>query len=513
MFGLGRKKREAELRKKINMHIPNLTKGDKNFIKTFKTSPHIILSDAAITGNVAVIFELMCNGTDVAKQAETIMEIAIEVGDTSNDVLKLMLQTGASEQIFNAKFLKKAIQRKNDIAIDLLLEHRSKIDFLCVFEAYRQKNIELADKLVKKLLDISAITCIKDVYLYAIEKNEPDMVKEIEEKYFDIFSFSVSEMTEALSEAGREVLDIINLKSLNYVKSNELVQNYIENDKIEELFSFADRYEYSLDLDVMLSYAVQHKKHQIVSMLKKRGAKINAQTIILDMLKSRKDWHKKGETKGEFERRKRLFEYVDDLTEYDSRLLVYMIRNNKAKTVEYLLKHEKNWDSNAIKDGILFCAENGYYNVLEAIMLNSQSWDNTDYNIAVDNAVTPNMLKRVEKIRDKVLGSGWYVDDNCTVRKEQQLKEVSSCRMNMSLTTIFNFKSYEVTKIVRFSNKDKVEDVSYKNFVDYQNDSEIMEAYKRLCKFSKEPVPFNGITAKITTPPKKRIIRQYNIKK
>ena len=508
MFGTNRKKREAELRKKTNVYIPNLTDKDKHLIRLFKSSPHVILLDAATEGNVAMIFELMCQGVKVMDEQKNIMMLAIQSDKKSNDVLRLMLQLGARRHEVTASFLEEAIKRDNQEAAELLLEYGSKVDGNCIFVACKAGKYELADKLVASIHTVKKGQYIKGAYFEAIRRNEPEVVKWVENNHRHQIGYSMSEISKAVHETGRKTLEELSEATFKYIRKEQVAEYYIKNDKTDEFHFLLDKHGNSIDFDTMLACAVKHEKYQIIPMLKNKGAKITAQTVILDMLKSRNDWHQNGEGKEEAARRKRLLQYVDDLTQYDSRLLLHMVRNNKAKTVEYLLQNEKNWDSSVIKDGLAFCAENGYYDVLEKIMLNSKEWNAEDYNRAIDNAVSPNMLRRVKQIKDKILGSGWYVDDNHTVRKEQKFEAANGSNRNIYLTTIFNFKACEVTKVMRFSNSHNAEDVTHKNFSEYQSDKEINDAYEKLCKFSTNPVKFNGVAAKVSTKGSRRIIRQ-----
>src|SRR5690606_10519956 len=117
-------------------------------------------------------------------------------------------------------------------------------------------------------------------------------------------------------------------------------------------------------------------------------------------------------------------------------------RYNKWRSVEHLLEKNQNWPQDVIESGIIKAASDGAHEMLHALFTKSDKWDAVTYQTAVKNARNSTTLRHLEKIKQEVLGEGWQIEGEDTVRRVQSFENLPGSRQgSFTISHIFNFSA------------------------------------------------------------------------
>lgn len=502
-----RREREAELRKRVTVEIPRPDAGDKAVLNDLKNhSASYRLEMAVMQNNIWAVWELLCEGADVNEHAGPLQSA---ISGKNPDMVKLLLQAGATRQKESTYFMRDAVRYENDAAVDLLNTFGARIDGNCLMEALQQGRSDMAEHLLGMIDEDKRSSAVLEMLIDGLRYDKPLAVVWVKDKFPDILTGAdQGDVFAAVLQGDVDCLNVLGPEWLQKMDAQELARQAILRDQPKKLRYVLDAMNDSLDHAELIQAAIDQNNDYALDALRRSGGKVTPFHIDSDMITTG-HYRSSSEGEREFERRKALVDRVDDLTAHRGYLLSSMIRHNKWRTVEHLLEKDQNWPQDIVENGIIKAAGDGAHEMLHALFTKSDKWDAVTYEAAVKNARSSTTLRHLEKIKQEVLGEGWQIEGDDTVRRVQNFENLPGSRQGgFTISHIFNFSAAEVTRVTSVNGKDK-EYVSFKDFKDHQNDSHIRTAYEKLVKFTANPPQFDGAHMNTRKRPL-RVIKRRN---
>lgn len=502
-----RREREAELRKRVTVEIPRPDAGDKAVLNDLKNhSASYRLEMAVMQNNVWAVWELLCEGADVNEHAGPLQSA---IAGKNPDMVKMLLQAGATRQKESSYFMRDAVRYENDAAVDLLYTFGARVDGNCLMEALQQGRPDMAEHLLAMIDEDKRDAAVLEMLIDGLRYDKPLAVAWVKEKFPDVLGGAdQGDVLTAAMQADADCLKVLGPEWLEKNDVQELARQAVLRDQPKKLRHLLDVMNDKLDHDDLIRTAIEQNNEYALDTLRRSGGKVTAFHIDSDMITSG-NYRSSSEGEREFERRKALIDRVEDMTGHRGYLLSTMIRHNKWRSAEYLLEKNRDWPQDVIEKGIVKAAADGAHEMLHALFTKSDKWDAVTYQAALDNARSSTTVRHLEKIKQEVLGDGWQIEGNDTVRRVQNFENLPGSRQgSFTISHIFNFSAAEVTRVTSVNGRDK-EYVSFKDFKDHQNDSHIRTAYEKLVRFIPNPPPFEGAHMNTRKRPV-RVIKRRN---
>jgi len=486
-----RQKREAELGRRVTVEFPAPTDRDKELLKELQSYNAAFRLEHAVSENsLWCVFELLCDGADVNEHAGALQE-AIALKDNP-DMVKLLLQAGATRQHDSSYYMRDAVRHRNDTAVGLLEEYGAKVDESCILEALQQGRTRMADRLLGMIDADKREKTVRDVLLTGMRYDKPQAVFWVKESHPEILKGTCKdEVFQAAVYGDVGCLRALGADWLKKLDAQELARQAVERSQPKKLSYLMDTVREKLDCDALVQTAISKNQDDILTLLRLRGGKVTVHHVTADMLETGQ-YRSGGEGEKEFERRRKIIDQIREPTEMRGYLLSNLIRHNKCRSVEYLLQKRQDWPRDVVERGIVGAAADGRTDMLHVLFTKSNLWDAETYASAVKNARNSTVHYHLDKIRGEVLGESWQIESEDTIRRLQSFDQVSGKQSAISISHIFNFKSCEVARVTTIGNGKK-EYVSFKDFREYQNDADIRTAYEKLGRFVVNPPAFEGV--------------------
>ncbi|TNE28780.1 MAG: ankyrin repeat domain-containing protein [Alphaproteobacteria bacterium] len=510
LFGNSKKReRETELRKRVTVEIPRPTAADKDALENAKKhSASFRLEMAVRERSLWAVWELLCDGEDVNAHAGPLQAALLDKNNPN--MVKMLLQAGASRQKDSSYFMRDAVRYENDAAVDLLHTFGARVDGNCLMEALQQGRPDMAERLLEMIDLDKREEAVAEMLMDGLRYDKPLAVAWVKEKFpFILDNAETADIFTAALQSDAEGLKVLGPDWLEKMDAQELARQAILRDQPKKLLYLLDAMDYKLDHSDLVQASIDQNNDYALDLLRRRGAVVTPLHIHSDMITTG-HYRSSGEGEREFERRQALIDRVDDVTGQHGYLLSFMIRHNKWRTVEHLLEKSDNWPQDIVETGILKAAGDGAHEMLHALFTKSDKWDAGTYEKAMKYARNSTTRRQLDKIKQEVLGDGWQIEGDDTVRRVQNFESLPGSRQNsFTISHIFNFRSAEVTRVTSINGKDK-EYVSFKDFKDHQNDSHIRTAYEKLARFTANPPQFDGAHMNTRKRPLRVIKRRNN---
>jgi len=503
-----RRERETELRKRVTVEIPRPTEADKDALTNAKGHNASFRLEMAVRENsLWAVWELLCEGDDANAH---IGPLQAAISGKNTDMVKLLLQAGASRQRESSYLMRDAVRYENDEAVELLLTFDARVDGNCLMEALQQGRPDMGERLLETIDQDKRDDAIREMLMDGLKYDKPLAVAWVKDKFPAILDGAdLSDIFTAALQSDTDGLKVLGPDWLEKMDVHELARQAIQRDQPKKLLYLLDALNHKLDSADLVQVAIDKNNDHALDLLCRRGAAVTPMHLHSDMITTGQ-YRNSSEGESEFNRRQALVDRINDVTAQHGYLLSFMIRHNKWRTVEHLLDKEQDWPQDVVENGIVKAAADGAHEMLHALFTKSEKWDAATYEKAVKNARSSTTLRHLDKIRQEVLGEGWKIEGDDTIRRVQNFDSLQGSRQSsFTISHIFNFRSAEVTRVTTINGRDK-EYVSFKDFRDHQNDSHIRAAYEKLAKFTAHPPQFDGAHMNTRKRPLRVIKRRNN---
>ncbi len=171
------------------------------------------------------------------------------------------------------------------------------------------------------------------------------------------------------------------------------------------------------------------------------------------------------------------------LADRNGALLTHAAATDNSVAVSILLQRIPDWPDGAYQDSALQSAEKSPKTLRHILAADHPQKERVLKLLdSKKSGYAPSVLSVINSAKNAHLGEGWKI-----IGKGEISSTVQS--NTATIERIFNFNAMNITTV---ATKDKALSVTETNFRDRQSDTDIKEAYKKLCVFENDPPAYKG---------------------